>query len=56
MLPVTVMAGRITCLPNFDNYTSRGGGIGVGHRDLVKLPAAMPAPGRLRSKRASHFP
>lgn len=44
MLPVTVMAGRITCLPNFDNYTSRGGGIGVGHRDLVKLPAAMPAP------------
>lgn len=32
MLPVTVMAGRITCLPKFDNYTSRGGGIGLGQR------------------------
>lgn len=29
-----VMAGRITCLPNLDNYIWRGGGLGLDHRDL----------------------
>lgn len=56
MLPVTVMAGRTTDLPNLDNYTSRGGSMGLGHRDLVKLPAAILIPWRHRSKRTSHFP
>lgn len=39
------MAGRTTCLPDLDNYIWRGGTAGFNHRDLEKLPAAIPAPG-----------